>query len=312
MALYDGGNWDDGYVSHVQRSGESGESCAASECEIEPLLSSYPDISIVDFTNMVSFKAMCWDLCNGLVEGRGCPYMAFLHVSPSMFEAIERLRVKRSCPIPRMSILYDKVDEVLITKIMVGVSHDVCGHVFEQRLVEMFGNRNSSIVTVGSGRQGTTTRRSKEADVAFTPTSRDVTSQWPSVVVEVGASQSLTCLRGDLSYWLRSSNGMTRVAILLHIDKDDETILIERWEVVPRGRSARANTNYGPTVAMAESILLDARSVYTGVPLTIPASLVYDNVPANVGPGQYALSAPDLDYFNNIYWAAMNVVPRRY
>jgi hypothetical protein len=75
------------------------------ECKIEPLLSYYPDIATVDFTNVASFKVICMGVYDELVEGKGCPYLAFLRVSPSIFEAIDRFREKKSCTIPRMSIV---------------------------------------------------------------------------------------------------------------------------------------------------------------------------------------------------------------
>ena len=251
-------------------------------------------------------------LYDGLVEGRGCPYLAFLSVSPGMFEAVDRLQEKKNCPIPQMSILYDKVEEIMIAKFMIGVAHHVCGGLFEHRLVEMFGAGllTRFLVSSRSGRRGISTRRSKEPDLSIIPTSRNVFFDWPSIVVEVGDSESLSCLQGDLSYWLRNTNGTTRVAILLHINKINGTILIERWEAVPRVRLGKATANYDPTVKRAQRILLDAHVVYNRDPLSIPADQVFDNVPANVGPGQFTLTAQDLDRFNNEYWALSNVVPR--
>jgi hypothetical protein len=192
------------------------------------------------------------------------------------------------------------VGEILITKFMVGVFHELVGDLFEDRLKAMFGPSCRSLCSTRSVRFGNLIGRSKEPDVSFMPRSRDVSSDWPSLVVEVGASESLSCLRGDLKYWLRTTNGMTRVAILLHINKVDGMILIERW----------ANVNYGVTIQMAERILLDAQVVYNGPFLSIPADQVFDNVPTNVRPGQFTLTAQDLDYFDNEFWSAVHVAPR--
>jgi hypothetical protein len=103
---------------------------------------------------------------------------------------------------------------------------------------------------------------------------------------------------------------MTRVAILLHINKVDGMILIERWEAVSRVRPVRVNVNYSVIVQMAERILLDAQVVYNGPSLSIPADQIFDNVPTNVGPGQSTLTTQDLDYFNNKFWSALHVAPR--
>ena len=64
---------------------------------------------------------------------------------------------------------------------------------------------------------------------------------------------------------------MTRVAILLHINKADGTILIEHCETVPRVQPTRANVNYDVIIQMAERILLDVQVVYNGPSLSILA-----------------------------------------
>jgi hypothetical protein len=51
--------------------------------------------------------------------------------------------------------------------------------------------------------------------------------------------------------------------------------------------------NYSVIVQMAERILLDAQVVYNGPSLSILADQVFDNVPTNVGPGQFTLTAQD-------------------
>lgn len=261
----------------------------------------------MNFTNVASFKVMCNRLYDGLVEGRGCPYRAFLHVSPSMFEAIDRLR--RNCIVPRMSIMYDKNEEILITKFMPRVSLEVLGRLFEKKLMEMCGLGFSSLMNTGSVRFGDVTRRCKEPDISFMPKPQDLTTDWPSLVVEVAVSESLIDLQGDLLYWLRESLGRTRVAILLHIDMVGGTILVECWKVLPR---ERPDLDYAATVQMAQRILLDAQVVYGGPSLFIPAEQLFDDVPANVDPRDFNLSARDLDNFNDEFWNLLNRAPRRY
>jgi hypothetical protein len=80
---------------------------------------------------------------------------------------------------------------------------------------------------------------SKEPDFAYKPLSRLLESEWPSFVVEVAVSESLSELQGDMAYWLRNSGRRMRVAILLHINKAARTIEIERWAAAPQTLPSR-------------------------------------------------------------------------
>ena len=54
-----------------------------------------------------------------------------------------------------------------------------------------------------------------------------------SMVLEVGVSKSLGDLQNDATFWLRGSQGQTRIVILITINIVTRTITIERWDHVP-------------------------------------------------------------------------------
>jgi len=71
-----------------------------------------------------------------------------------------------------------------------------------------------------------------EADSSFIPLStRGLRTDWPTLAVEHGVSQSLKGLRGDASWWLTSSNGLVKIVLLFSISEKNRKIQIEQWEM---------------------------------------------------------------------------------
>src|SRR5436305_8520143 len=92
---------------------------------------------------------------------------------------------------------------------------------------------------------------SKEADIAYKPSAfRESKDAWPTIVFEVGVSESLRGLRWDARWWLRESNGDVKIVILIHIHRQRKRLHIEKWELAPaavvRTRPTRANPNPPP------------------------------------------------------------------
>jgi hypothetical protein len=75
---------------------------------------------------------------------------------------------------------------------------------------------------------------SKEADGAFKPgTLRPHKLDWPTLVLEVGISESLPRLRNDARWWLSNFRGSVNIVLISHVNEGAKTILIEKWETVP-------------------------------------------------------------------------------
>ncbi|KAG0618109.1 hypothetical protein M758_4G039700 [Ceratodon purpureus] len=278
------------------------------------LLSEYPDLPRVTFSTVASFRTECKSHWSGLINGQGCPYKAYIGVTEEDFQAIDSLRESRNCALPRISLLYDRSEGSMVVKFMVGVAHESVGRLFEWTFKRHLSPQVEELLTsTGSARFTSLAGRSKEPDVSWKPISRVPDTEWPSMVVEVGVSESLKMLQADLRFWLRESGGQTKVAILLHINNHLHTILIERWEVCPRIRPSKPGVAYGLSVRATQTILLDAHVQYNGQGLLIPAALVFAGValPPGVQPGQFVLSARELDNFNNRFWSERGVVQRR-
>jgi len=135
---------------------------------------------------MYDFKEVCRDFYTDMVEGNmtegEIQYLGFTHVRMRDIVHIDEIRSE----IPKMRILYDCNEEILIMKFMVGVTHELCagllGSVFD-RVVQARTGINCSILPLNSTRfKGLC--RIKEADHAFKPRTRrltmGLTAHWPS------------------------------------------------------------------------------------------------------------------------------------
>ena len=119
-----------------------------------------------------------------------------------------------------MRFFYDMNQEILIVKFMEGVTYEVFGGLLRlelDRVVIFRIGLRRAITSMGSTRfKGL--HRAKEFDFCFKPISRDLITDWPSVVFEVRVSESLTQLRKDARFWLECL-GIRHIVILISVNK---------------------------------------------------------------------------------------------
>jgi hypothetical protein len=275
------------------------------DADLEEVLMGYPNISPTPFTNMVAFKRICFARSKRLYEGRQTPqYLAFTNVSQESLDEIDRIREEKQGWLPRMTILYDGREEILIIKLPAGVLYCGVVHEFASMFHEKFFRLGvcASLVATGCGRFGRRGGRSKEADIGYKPISRHMVDEWPSFVIEVGVSESLAMLRNDAAFWITKSDGRTHIVIVLSINQRRQQFLIERWEEVPRTRLIRSTANYNRIPRLMQSLTLNADVDYDGPSLVIPAEKVFDVVPQNI-PGEEFLFTPNiLNEFKTTIW----------
>ncbi|KAH8710084.1 hypothetical protein GQ44DRAFT_714598 [Phaeosphaeriaceae sp. PMI808] len=123
---------------------------------------------------------------------------------------------------------------------------------------------------------GSTTFRgnsvSKEADGTFKPgTLRPYMLDWPTLVLEVGISESLRKLRNDARWWLSNSGDSVNIVLIFHINEGAKTILIEKWETAPATATrpaTRSNQPLAQIPTQMQVITIDPNGI-TGAPLTL-------------------------------------------
>ena len=151
---------------------------------------------------------------------------------------------------------------------------------------------------LGASRFGSPRGKHKESDQALRPETRTVASDWPSLVIEVGVSESLNALHLDACFWLTESSDLTRVVILIIVGISLGFIGIERWEDIPPTRPIRSSTPpYNP--GMVQGLTLQENVTYTSVPLEIPYVKISDAFLNGVGSDDnLVFTTQDLDKFN--------------
>ncbi|KAG0619899.1 hypothetical protein M758_4G173700 [Ceratodon purpureus] len=288
--------------------------------EVPKLLRDYGIVNH-SFRSLSDFKRICKnyfeDLMKGDMEGK-LPYLEFTLVRMSDLSCIDEIRGVGN--FPKMTLLYDSGEKVLIVKFMVGVKHETWkGLLHDHFFIAVYSRVGHaySLRPLGSARFRNSSRM-KEADDAFAPTAtRDNEDHWPTVVFEVGVSETLTQLRLDARFWLESSplERPTRLVIIASINKAAGTIIMERWEMAPQALQARPdnNPNARQVVPNCVQILtLEREKLYDGPPLSIPATLVYDELPIVHGPewnpSDFEITAHSLNMMNEIFWSLKSSV----
>jgi hypothetical protein len=97
----------------------------------------------------------------------------------------------------------------------------------------------------------------KEADASFVPgrtPAHGVPAQWPSLVVEVGLSESLSQLRTDARWWYSNSNQKTQLVVLISANPTTHDADIEIWTQVVNQRvgATTRGTSRGETTYFLE------------------------------------------------------------
>jgi hypothetical protein len=155
-------------------------------------------------------------------------------------------------------------------------------------------------VIVGASRYEVPGVRSKEGDQGFKPRSRMSSSDWPSLMIEVGVSESINILRYDACWWLLNSGGHTNIVVIISIRRSDRSIVIGRWERMPLTHPTRPTSNVTvPT--KVQRVLIDQNSNVTCAPLIIPIAKLLDTVPP--GANNLTFNSTAMGTFANDFWS---------
>ncbi|KAG0589633.1 hypothetical protein KC19_1G035300 [Ceratodon purpureus] len=308
MALCDGGDFGYEVSSYTRRFQDR-----------ENFLTEYGVARSYTFNSLRTFKEDCEAFYAEMEEGNmkgETQYVGFTRVSMSDLDGIDDIRSH----LPKMRFFYDMNQEILIVKFMVGTAHELSagllGIELDRLVVSRTGQRRA-IKSIGSARfKGL--NRQKESDFCYKPTTRTLEDDWPSVVFEVGVSETLRELQKDARFWLECSGEKTRVVILASVNKEERSWTIERWQhdpVAPRLQPARNVGNpyaRNPYVAIhIQGLSMREGEIYTGASLIIPATLVFDpnELPpvqgAPLGPNDFEMTAQMLNLLNEDLWSGL-------
>ena len=185
-----------------------------------------------------SFMTAIKSQADQLRSGDAGQYAVFSQVTQHQFADLERFR-DTNCK--SLRFLYYEKEETLIVKIMAGPAHEVTCARFQFLL-------NTKVAAMGLGNELCDMRTTKyqgkgsgkQPDCAFQPRSpRPDITDWPTLVVECGVSQSLKSLRGDSHWWFTNSEGKVKTILLFSVLEKKRKIYIEQWEMRKEAKCIR-------------------------------------------------------------------------
>ncbi|KAB5558330.1 hypothetical protein GE09DRAFT_108773 [Coniochaeta sp. 2T2.1] len=134
---------------------------------------------------------------------------------------------------------------------------------------------------------------------------------WPTLVIEAGVSELLSQLRLDMRWWFSHSHHEVKIVLIVKFSRQDETLLIERWEedYVPRqeATATRQQTLSLEPVMPIQTITIRQVSAnpasynVTRGDLVLPFKLLFLRDP---GPSEadFVITIQKLDVFAQLVW----------
>ncbi|PUU76924.1 hypothetical protein B9Z19DRAFT_1066238 [Tuber borchii] len=214
-----------------------------------------------------------------LLSGNGC-YLLIKGVSPDKMElidrALERLQIARQA-----RCTYDALLRCLIIRLMPNAPHQNTGGGFffkiQSKVAALPGHSDLSYFTVGSTRFPGKPK-GKEGDQGLKPSSRRNANDWPSLMVEVGDSQTLKLLQADAEWWLLESSRQTKMVIIINIEKHPHSIRIECWEMIPDPNKRGTRTRTPKIPGFIQFFDIDNSGDITHDPKFYDLTISYDHI----------------------------------
>ncbi|KAG0133094.1 hypothetical protein HOY82DRAFT_605166 [Tuber indicum] len=146
-------------------------------------------------------------------------------------EAFERRQIRH-----QVRLMYEHNLMSLIIKLMPGIPHEAVTNLFTitiaNKIQAIPGHSILSFIVIGSGRFRARGGKSKEPDSGIRPATRK-SDEFPSLVLEVGYSQTMRALRCDARWWLLNSNMRTKMVLIMKLSRNPVLLEIESWIMIP-------------------------------------------------------------------------------
>ena len=235
------------------------------------------------FTSISGLRSAINTLSNHLYQGTEISqYLVFQSVTEDDFAKIDEKRytINRA-----LRFTYCADINTLIVKVPTREHERVTRaftHDFARRIEHMGLTDLDDLCDMGATTyQGRSTK--KEADSCWRPVAtRPNPLDWPTLVFEVGVSETLRKLRNDAQWWLANSQGRVKIVLLFKIDRVARTIHIEKWECIPVTPTYALRSNRPPVQVptQIQTVDIDANGVVTGSPppATPPLVLHFQNI----------------------------------
>ncbi|EEQ83610.1 uncharacterized protein BDCG_00415 [Blastomyces dermatitidis ER-3] len=261
-----------------------------------------PDVSEYEYSGLPHLQEVTGQAYNRFITNRTqSPFVIFTNLPVDEFEQNEDNFFGRVDYNPNLQLL-------ILT--MVSFPYEVAAGVFG-RLVDDRAKENDVrriLLPRGSTRTDTPDRW-KQADKSWIP--RELppgrTTQWPSIAVEVGYSETREKLKSDMKFWLNTNNEV-RMALSIDIKRPSGTIFITAWK---RGAPIPPRMSSNPEPQATQEIKIERGKAgqkphITGNSnLTIPFENIMLRRPGQ-GEVDFVISREDLLEVAEGVWFAMD------
>ena len=239
------------------------------------------------------------------------------HCLPAQWLEIEKSVWRIRTSTHRRRLFYDADSRLGIIKCMPSVPHERIVGIFDL-LIGSIALSQYDYMPTRSQLCVNSNHSRKELDGSYMPTTRDQ-GEWPSLVLEVGYSQSMMSLRRDAKWWLESRplvvnqrmihRGVNQV-ILAKIECPQRRVSVESWILGPAppitwnsGNRPGLSILHQPTMTFTTTI---NNGVYTTTlqgPTALPIlwEALYDT-PRPPGHGNFIIQGASIIRHLNIFW----------
>ncbi|KAF8418726.1 hypothetical protein EV426DRAFT_539309, partial [Tirmania nivea] len=133
----------------------------------------------------------------------------------------------------------------------------------------------------------------------------------PTLVIEVGLSQSLRSLRGNADWWLRNSAGAVKIVLLFTLTESIRKLEIEKWELAapdPNRPQTRAVTAQGVVPCNTQRLVItNGGSTVVGAPLSLAFESIFLRPPVHAqGEQDITFDAQEIGDWVTSLWASMH------
>ena len=236
--------------------------------------------------------------------GGPAQYAVFSPVTDEEFTEIDKIRNRHH---KGLRFLFLTNERTLVVKFVVGLAHEMAhrgfAEVFIGKVFSMGLRRN--LMNLGRGRFSGLAGQ-KEADTGYKPMSRNLLTDWPTLVFECGVSESMERLRVDAKWWLEHSEKAVGTVVIVTVSEKERSVCMETWELANMPNPDATQTDPDPFIPGATRAgrgKIVGKKV-TGAPLKISFKKTMLRDPdETLGEGDIVFDVEDFKEVAEAVWA---------
>lgn len=200
------------------------------------------------------------------------PFLVISDIPTNICEQLEN----HSEQLGKVHISADLKDKILLIETMVSLKHELIAREVEFKIKRKA--ENMGIVLLSGG--GTTVQSGnyvKQPDCSFFPKPAHLRT-WPTLVVEVGWSETEQKLAVDAQGWLEAQGSQTNLVLTIKVERACQKITVRMWEKREPRRATRSSQISAVATQQTEITYSNGSTTVTGE-IQLPFDQVFDRPP---------------------------------